>query len=227
MGENIGAAARAMLNFGLTDLRIVAPRDGWPNDVAGRMAAGAFDVITPKLYQTLPGALADCHYVFATTTRERGVVKPVFTGRGAGIEALTRTQQGQKIAFLFGRERTGLENDEIGLSHAIVTIPVNPEFYSLNLGQAVLLLSYEWLMAQDETPDKFLPTAASMPAEHEKLTIFLERLEADLEAGGFFKTLEQKPTMQRNIRALFTRADLTEQELRTLHGMIKALKNVQ
>ena len=224
MGENIGAAARAMLNFGLHDLRIVNPRDGWPNQAAIDMAAGALEIMpAPPVFTTLAEALADCHFVYGTTVRKRGMVKPVFTARGAVADAHERTVQKQKTAFVFGPERTGLDNDEIALCHAIVTVPVNPDFSSLNLAQSVLLVAYEWLSLQDSTPDKMIDAGDRFPVTHEKLEEFLTRLEAALDTGGFFRAGDLKPTMLRNIRSMFTRADLTDQEVRTLHGMVSAL----
>ena len=224
MGENIGAAARAMLNFGLSDLRIVNPRDGWPNQAAIDMAAGALDdPSTTTLYNSLPDALADCHYAYATTARHRDMVKPVFTARGAAQDGVKRAAEGQKTAFVFGRERTGLENDEVSLCHAVITIPVNPDFSSINLGQAALLLSYEWLMAGDATPDKVFDPGDSFPVEHAKLDEFLSRLENELDEGGFFRSAGLKPTMIRNIRGMFMRGDITDQEVRTLHGVVTTL----
>jgi tRNA/rRNA methyltransferase len=224
MGENIGAAARGMLNFGLTDLRLVAPRDGWPNEFAVNVAAGAFAQMAPvQVFETLAAALADCHYACATTARRRDMIKPVTDAASLAEETLARTQTGQKTAFVFGPERTGLENDEIALCHSILTLPANPAFSSLNLGQCVLLVVYEWFRQQQAAPGKILEIGEGIPAPHEKLEEFLQRLEEELETGQFFRARDLKPTMTRNIRNMFTRSDLTDQEVRTLHGMLSAL----
>lgn len=224
MGENIGAAARAMLNCGLSTLRIVNPRDGWPNERADAMAAGALERMPPVgVYDSTAAALADCHYVVATTARARDMVKPVMTARAAGVELARRAAAGERTAILFGAERTGLDNDDAALAHALVTIPLNPAFSSLNLGQAVLLLSYEWAQALDDTPPVQHPTGDSTPVPHDKLVELMQRLEHELETHGFFRSAEQKPAMVQNLRALLTRAQMTEQEARTFHGIISAL----
>ncbi len=231
MGENIGAAARAMLNCGIEDLRIVAPRDGWPNEKANIMSSGAFDKMPPvQVYNTTAEALADCHYTYATTARERDMVKPVLTAREAAIDARTRESQGQKIAYLFGGERAGLDNEDIALAHAIITIPVNPDFSSLNLGQGVLLCAYEWFQ-QDAI--KGLPRTATtelgadakqeLPAPHAELDNLYNRLEEELRAGGFFRTQEMQPTVMRNLKNMLARAEMTSQEVNTFHGMITVL----
>lgn len=224
MGENIGAAARAMYNFGLTDLRLVAPRDGWPSEKAVTMSAGALDSMPPvQVFENLPSAMADLHFVLGTTARPRYMVKPAFTPEQAVAEGLKRKQSGQNIGILFGAERTGLLNDEITACHGIVTIPTNPEFSSLNLGQSVLLLAYEWMR---QNPQDFSPLVNESvpPATHKDLEVFLTRLEQELEDARFFRTEKLLPIMKRNIRNIFTRADITDQELRTLHGIISALK---
>lgn len=221
MGENIGAAARGMLNFGLSDLRIVAPRDGWPNQAAIDMSSGALDKITPRIFNSLQEAVADLHFVIATTARPRDMVKPVFTPAGAIAE--TNTRHDQKTGFVFGPERAGLTNDDVALCHAILTIPVNPDFWSLNLSSSVLLVAYEWLKSRDQTPELMTPTGNSEAVTHDALEAFLNRLESELQSGGFFKSPDLKPTMVRNIRSMFTRGNLTDQEVRTFHGMITAL----
>lgn len=223
MGENIGAAARAMHNFGLSDLRIVAPRDGWPNQAAIQNAAGALDKFSPTVFETLPEALTDLHYVLATTARPRDMVKPVFTPEAAVTESRTRHTEGQKIGFLFGRERTGLENADLSHCHGIITIPTNPDFSSLNLGQSVLLMGYEWLKAEDQTPARDMSPGDSFPVTQDKLDEFLNRLIQELDNGAFFRAEGLRPTTERNIRNMFTRSDLTDQEVRTLQGMISAL----
>lgn len=221
LGENIGAAARAMMNCGLSALRLVTPRDGWPNPAAESMSAGALAKMPPvEVFGSTAAAVADCHFVVATTARTRDMLKPIFTPRTATQELARRAAEGQKTAILFGPERAGLENDDVVLSHGIVTIPLNPQFSSLNLGQAVLLLAYEWSQksftlepAQPESP----------PVTHAKLLELFERLETELEAHHFFRTDGQKPVMIRNLRNMLSRANMTEQEARTFHGIITAL----
>lgn len=224
MGENIGAAARAMLNCGLTALRLVRPRDGWPNPAADAMSAGALGVMPPvQVYDTAAEAVADCNFVLATTARSRDMVKPVFTARSGIAELCQREDAGQRAALLFGAERTGLTNDDVALAHALVTIPLNPAFSSLNLGQAVLLLAYEWRQYRDATPARAVPAGDSTPVPHGKLHELFERLEQELETHHFFRNPDQRPVMVRNLRNLLTRADMTEQEARTFHGIISAL----
>ncbi len=224
MGENIGAAARAMLNFGLSDLRVVAPRDGWPNQRAIDMAAGAFDHIPdPAIFDTLQDAIADLQCVYATTARPRDMIKPVLTPAAAAQDAQKRHIDGQKTGFVFGAERTGLTNDETALCTAIIQIPTNPDFSSLNLAQAVLLVAHRIFEAQDDTADYVLNHGDSQPASHGVYENFFARLEEELEDGRFFTAKDLKPTMLRNIRNMFTRADLSEQEINTLHGIISAL----
>lgn len=222
MGENIGAAARAMLNCGLRELRLVNPRDGWPNPAAEAMSSGALAKMPPvPVFESAKAAVADCHYVLATTARPRDMVKPVFTPREAVAELAGRAAAGQKTAILFGPERAGLENDDVALAHGIITIPLNPEFSSLNLGQAVLLTSYEWSQTQYAASDR--KENEDLPAPHEKFVELCERLEGELESGHFFRTDGQRPVMIRNLRNMLSRAEMTEQEVRTFHGMITAL----
>lgn len=224
MGENIGAAARAMLNAALVDLRLVRPRDGWPNKKAADMAVGALDRMPPvEVFDTVQAAVAGCHYVLATTARPRDMVKPVFTPKAAAAELRHRAQAGQRTAILFGAERSGLTNDDVALANGVITIPLNPAFSSLNLGQAVLLMAYEWFQLQDGTPPRELPVGGSSPIPHEKLEELFVRLESELEAGNFFRNPDQRPTMVRNLRNLLGRAEMTEQEARTFHGVISAL----
>lgn len=220
MGENIGAAARAMMNFNLSDLRLVAPRDGWPNPRAIDMASGALDIMPePQIFETLHEALADCQYALATTARRRDMVKPVFTPQGA----MPELHKHSKTALVFGPERTGLENDDLALCNGFITVPTNPDFASINLGQSVLLLAYEWMRSIDGTPDQELPTGNSAPASHQELEDFFTRLEKELEAGHFFRDEGLRPTMVRNIRSSLIRATPTEQEVRTWHGIISSL----
>lgn len=224
MGENIGAAARAMHNFGLDELRLVNPRDGWPSASAITMDAGALERMQPvRVFSTLAESIADLHYVVATTARPRDMVKPVFTPRAAASEIVTRTVSNQKTGIVFGAERMGLINDDIALCHAIATIPCNPAFSSFNLAQAVLLMAYEWMAQNDQTPGRVLDAGDSFPATQDKCEEFLSRLESELEQRGFFRTEEIRPAMKRNIRNLFIRAGITDQEVRTLHGIISSL----
>ncbi len=231
MGENIGAAARAMLNCGIDEMRIVNPRDGWPNEKANIMSSGAFDIMPPvRVYDTTAEALADCHYTYATTARIRDMVKPVFTAKEAAIDARAREEKGQRVAYLFGAERAGLSNEDVALSHAIITIPVNPEFSSLNLGQGVLLCAYEWFQC---TAIKGVPrtstteqvAATELPASHDDLNNLYRRLEEELHKGGFFRTQELQPTVMRNLKNMLARTGMTTQEVNTFHGMITALIN--
>lgn len=217
MGENIGAAARAMFNFGLTDLRLVSPRDGWPNVEAECNASGALEenCVSVQVFENLEDAISDLHFVLATTARSRDLVKTVYTPSSAAREF---RGNGLKSAIVFGEERAGLTNDHITLCNGIITIPTNPDFSSLNLGQSVLLACWEWFNAEEQAA----PQNENVPAEKEKLTEFLNRLENELDAADFFKSEGLKPTMIRNIRSIFTRNDLTDQEVRTLHGILSA-----
>lgn len=223
MGENIGAAARAMFNFNLRDLRLVAPRDGWPNEDAQRNGAGALENMQISIFDTLEEAIADLHFTLATTARPRDMTKCVYTPRGA-VEAMqTRSGSGAKCGLVFGGERAGLYNEHIALCNGIITIPTNPDFSSLNLGQSVLLLCWEWLSAQDNSPAAILQTGDSFPAQQAAMEELFQRLELELEHGGFFKAPDLKPVILRNIRNMFLRAEMSDQELRTFHGIISAL----
>jgi tRNA/rRNA methyltransferase len=224
MGENIGAAARAMLNCGLAHMLLVNPRDGWPNERAQAMSSGALELMPPvEVFDTLPAATSDHHYIYATTARPRDLVKPVFTPRAAAADMRERIAAGQKVAILFGAERAGLSNDEVAQANAIITIPLNPGFSSLNLGQSVLLVAYEWSQMLFEAPEKDLPTGKSRPATAEEFENFFTRLENELSNRGFFRVDEMKETIARNIRSLFVRAEATDQEIKTLHGIISVL----
>ena len=235
LGENIGTAARAMANFGLHELRIVDPRDGWPNEKALTASSGANWIIEGAgVFADLPSALADINYVMATTARPRGMIKEVITPEQAGEGMRARVGRGEKVALLFGRERWGLNNDEVSLADVIVTAPVNPAFASINIAQAVLLMGYEWFKDQAEslgqqTPElpalegPGLQTPDTRPATKEEFYGFLDHLERELDAAGFFKTEDKKPGMMRNIRNLYARAELTEQEVRSLRGMVASL----
>lgn len=231
MGENIGACARAMLNCGLEDLRIVNPRDGWPSERANAMSSGALDLMPPvQVFTSTADALVDCHYVYATTARERDMVKPVLTAKEAASDCHTRDAQGQKIAYLFGGERAGLSNEDVALSHAIITIPVNPDFSSLNLAQGVLLCAYEWFqihatkgLPRTSTTELGANSRIELPAPHSDLNNLYNRLEEELRIGGFFRTQEMQPTVMRNLKNMLSRAQMTAQEINTFHGMITTL----
>ncbi len=223
LAENIGMVARAMANFSLSELRIVAPRDGWPRKGAHSAASGAVHVLEgARLYDTVREAIADLSFVFATTARERGQMKRVFGPDGAMAEAHRRGAEGQRIGILFGRERTGLENDEVSLADAIITFPVDRQFSSLNLAQAVLLVSYEWYKLASGGALPFSGERLSPPAPREMVTSFFDYLEAELDAVNFYPE-DKKPTMTRNMRDIFHRLEMTEQDVRTLRGAIRAL----
>lgn len=225
LGENIGAAARAMLNCGLTRLRLVRPRDGWPNPKALAAASGADTVIDEaELFDSASAAIADLNFVIATTARQRDMVKLILTPEEAARELHARAAAGQAAGILFGPERMGLLNDDIPLADAVVTIPVNPEFASLNLAQAVLLLGYCWRCAGQETMPRRLESGGSPPATKAELDNLFHRLEEALDEGGFYTSEEQRPSMVRNMRNLLQRAQMTEQEVRTFHGVIVALR---
>lgn len=220
MGENIGAAARAMLNCGIDRLRLVKPRDGWPSERAEAMSSGALEKMPPvEVYDTLAEAVADCHHVYATTARPRDMIKPVMTAREAAQDSRNRESNGQQIAFVFGPERAGLSNDDVALSHTIVTIPVNPDFWSLNLAQCVLLCAYEWFQADGKTN----PQSDEAPATMKNMTMLYERLETELQNHGFFRTQELRPNVMRNLQNMLARAEMTDQEVNTFHGIITAL----
>ncbi|TDI68424.1 MAG: RNA methyltransferase [Alphaproteobacteria bacterium] len=229
IGENIGTAARAMLNCGLVNLRLVNPREAWPNEKAVTSSSGAKVVLDgARLYETTNEAVADLHRLYAATARPRDMVKLVLSPRAAAAEIRAATGLGRKVGILFGAERSGLGNDDLTLADAIIEIPANPEFSSLNLAQAVLICAYEWRMAAlggpgpgPAAPRRGRPRAG--PASKDDMAGFYAHLEAELDRAGFFYPPEKRPRMARNIRNLFARADLTDQEVRTLRGMIAAL----
>ena len=224
LGENIGMVARAMLNCGLGDLRLVRPRDGWPNPAAEKAASGADQVLaTARLFYSTADAVADLRYLLATTARTRDLLKPVVTPRQAALEIKTAIGAGRGAGVLFGPERSGLTTDDVTLADAVVRVPLNPAFSSLNLAQAVLLLGYEWYQLGGGTPAREMPPGASDIATREKLFHFFARLEAALDDTGFMYPPEKRPAMVRNLRNLFTRIPLTDQEVRTLEGVLSAL----
>lgn len=224
LGENIGAAARAMANFGLSDLRLVNPRDGWPNKKAVAMAVGAVGVLDgAKLFSSTQEAIGNLELVYATTARDRGTTKEVLTPAEAAKRLHRAAARGERAGILFGNERAGLDNDEISLCDAVITIPTS-DFTSLNLGQAVLLNVYEWFRAMDATPPARVEHGPvhRKPTREELFQLF-EHLERELEANGFLFPPEKHGTMVRAIRATVHRARLTYQEVQTLRGMIVAM----
>ncbi|MGB7256264.1 MAG: RNA methyltransferase, partial [Xanthobacteraceae bacterium] len=223
LGENIGAAARAMANFGLSRLRIVKPRQAWPNDKARIMAAGADRILDEaELFDTLEAAIADCSFVFATTARAHDQAKRVIGPAEAAVEMAPRVDAGETVAIVFGRERNGLENDEVALADCIVTLPVNPAFASLNLAQAVVIVAYEWFkLAGSGLP--FAMPQKSRSAPKQQLVAFFASLERELEKVEFFRPLDKRETMQINLRNIFTRMQPTQQDVQTLHGVIMAI----
>src|SRR6516225_8272102 len=223
LGENIGTAARAMLNCGLDDLRLVCPRDGWPSEKAIAAASGADIVLDrARLYLDVPAAIADLVHVFAATARDRGMVRREVTPRHAATEMRRWLGAGEPCGVLIGPERTGLVNDDVALADAMLTVPLNPAFSSLNLAQAVLIVGYEWFISGAEKPPEILRRGGSRPATKEELLNFFDHLEEELEESGFLRNRESRGHMVRNLRSLFQRAQCTEQELRTLHGVVTA-----
>ncbi|HZW72818.1 MAG TPA: RNA methyltransferase, partial [Caldimonas sp.] len=224
LGQNIGTAARAMANFGLTRLRLVKPRDGWPDIQAVRAASGADAVLDgTQLFETLQAAIADCQFVLATTARAHDQAKPVMSPEAAAREIAPRVAAGETVAVVFGRERWGLENDEVGLADRIVTYPVNPAFASLNLAQAVLVIAYEYFKLASRNALPFAMPQRSPPAGKEQLFAFFADLEAELEKVEFFRPPEKRPTMSINLRNIFSRMQPTSQDIQTLHGVIMAI----
>ena len=224
LSENIGTAARAMLNCGLTDLRLVAPRPDWLQDRAFAAASGADKVLlAAKVFDTTALAIADCQRVWASTARDRYMVKPVEAPRLAAQSMRTAIGEGQNVAILFGPERTGLSNDDVVLADTVVSVPLNPDYSSLNLAQCVLLISYEWYQATADAPIAAMTKGAKDLASKEKLVSFFEHLERELDACGFLRLESKRAVMVRNIRNMFQRANLTGQEVQTLHGIVHEL----
>jgi len=224
LGENIGATARAMANFGLSRLRLVAPRQPWPNDKARMMAAGADAILdSAELYDSLSAAIADCTFVLAATARAHDQAKPVVGAAEATALLAPRVASGETVAVVFGRERNGLENDEIALADYILTLPVNPAFASLNLGQAVVIVGYEWFKAATGGALPFAMPQKSAAAPKEQLLSFFASLERELEKVEFFRPPDKRDTMQINLRNIFTRMAPTRQDIQTLHGVLTAI----
>lgn len=222
LGENIGSAARSMLNFGLTDLRLVAPRDGWPNPAAVTLAAGAFSVIdNARIFETTEEAVADLNYLLSATARRRDIELPVQGVDGIGARLRSMEASGTRTGILFGPEKSGLTNADVALSDAILTYPVNPAFQSLNLAQAVNVFAFLYASGEG-VPDTF-EDALSDVAPRDDLVRLFDHLEAELENAGFFFPASKMELMRHNIRAPLTRARMTEQEVRTFRGIVKAL----
>ncbi|MDC7684882.1 RNA methyltransferase [Asticcacaulis sp. BYS171W] len=224
MAENIGSVARVMANFGLRELRIVNPRDGWPQERAWAMSSGAhWPLDNATIYETVAEAIADLNMVYATTARPRETHLPIRTPRQCADDSYDNAQKGLKTGLLFGAERAGLETFDIALCQSIVTIPVDPAFQSLNLSQAVNIVLYEWRLKIMDAPKAAFTQNFDKPAELDKLHGLYEHLERELDAAGFFFPPEKKESMQRNLRVALNRAHLTEQEVRTWRGVVTAL----
>ncbi|HJU77722.1 MAG TPA: RNA methyltransferase [Sphingomicrobium sp.] len=219
LGENIGKAARAMLNFGLTEMRLVEPRDGWPNPEAGPAASGADSVLQDaRVYDTVQDAIADCQAVFASTVRRRDLVMPVV---GPEEMADRISASAERSAILFGPERSGLETEEVALAHAIVTVPINPQFASLNLAQAVILLAYEW----SKRSKLAIPPAKDLEprAPHGELEGLIAQLEDELEAKGYFHPPSRAQATRNTLRTIFTKTGWSSREVKAVRGVIRAL----
>ena len=223
MGENIGAAARAMWNFGLDRMRIVDPRDGWPNQKAVAMASGAGRLLDEaQLFEDTPSAIGDCDYVYATTARPRDLTKPVLTPEAAMKDARERIAAGGKVAVMFGPERAGMENDDIARANAIISVPVNPDFASLNLAQCVLLTGYEW--RRETVPTETVTmSAAGDCAEQIEIEKLSEHYEQRLEDAGFFFPEHKAASMKVNLRNLWSRMPLTRADVQMLHGVMRQM----
>ncbi|MDZ4093518.1 MAG: RNA methyltransferase [Paracoccaceae bacterium] len=224
MGENIGASARAMLNFGLERLRIVAPRDGWPNPRAVALASGAgrlLDHVGP--FDDVAAAIADCDYVFATTARGRGLTKPIMTPERAMEHARALSAAGKRVGVLFGPERAGLENEDVVLANAIITVPVNPDFASLNLGQCVLLTAYEWRRQTVAVPPEVMELARTDFASGIEVQKLGDHFEDRLTGAGFFHPPAKVPGMKASLRNMWSRLNLTRADVQTLHGVLRQI----
>lgn len=225
LGENIGFAARAMRNFGLDDLRLVRPRDGWPNAKAITAASGADPVLdAARVFETTAAAITDLHRLYAATTRARDMEKPSVNAEQAGQE-MRALGDDAHVGVLFGAERAGLHNDDVVLADSILTVPLNPAFASLSLPQAVLLVGYEWFRAGPPPPAKTVAVGAggAPPATKAQMTNLFAHLEAELDASGFLHHAEMRPSTVRNLRNMLGRAGLTQKEVSTLRGVIRAL----
>jgi TrmH family RNA methyltransferase len=226
LAENIGAVARAMGNGGLFHLRLVAPRDGWPQERAWRTGAGAHRILeAAEVFASVPEAVADLHRVFATCPRPRHIIKPVLTARGGATEVHAVGARGLRAGLLFGPERAGLDNDDIAQADTLIRYDLNPDFMSLNLAQAVMIFGYEWWLARDVSapPPRSFQTHKTTIATKAELDNFMDHLIRACDAAGFLKNEQKRPGMVRNLRHLFQRGEVTKQELNTLHGIITDL----
>lgn len=224
MGENIGAAARAMLNFGLDHMRIVAPRDGWPNPAAKAMASGAGRVLDgARICDSVASALGDFHFTFATTARSRDLNKPVYSPEEAMRTTTAKIGEGQRVAILFGPERAGLENEDLAQANAIITVPVNPEYPSLNLAQCVLLLGYEWRRQTTEVTPLEQVMAGALPATLKDVEHLAAHYEEELDRAGFFFPPHKVEAMKTSLRNMWSRLPLTDKDVRALHGALRQL----
>lgn len=224
MGENIGAAARAMWNFGLDRMRVVAPRDAWPNPRAAAMASGAGRLLDEaRIVPATAEAVADCAFVFATTARTRDLHKPVFSPERAMALAAARIGAGERVAVLFGPERAGLENDDIARANALINVPVNPDFASLNLAQCVLLTAYEWQRAAGDVIHERTGAARADPAVQVEVEALAAHYEARLDEAGFFFPAHKAAPMKLNLRNLWSRMPLTRADVQMLHGVLRQM----
>lgn len=225
LAENIGAVARAMGNGRLFHLRLVAPRDGWPQERAWRMASGANRILeSATVHETVADAVADLHRVFATCPRPRHIIKPVLTARGAAVELHAIGARNMKAGILFGPERAGLDNDDIACADSLIRYDLNPGFMSLNIAQAVMIMSYEWYVARDvDAAVKNLQTNETEIATKAELENFMAHLVRACDNAGFLKNSQKRPGMIRNLRHFFQRGEVTSQELNTLHGVLADL----
>jgi tRNA/rRNA methyltransferase len=224
LGENIGMAARAMGNFALSRLRIVNPRDGWPNVAAQRAAAGADQILeNAELFDTVEQAVADLTLLFATTARAHDQAKPVVAPADAAVEIAAHVADRGGVGIMFGRERYGLQNEEVALANRIITFPVNPGFASLNLAQAVLLIGYEWFKLSTGGALPFAMPEHSEPASQHQMQAFFDNLIRELDKVEFLRPAEKRETMLVNLRNIFTRMDPTKQDMHTLHGVVMAI----
>lgn len=228
LGQNIGAVARIMLNFGCNALRVVSPRDGWPNHDATVNASGADEVLEKALiFNCVEDAISDLQMVYATTPRNHDMIKMIESPEGSAKRLAPQIQNGVRVGILFGCERAGLNNDDVALCEGIITIPTNPDFSSLNLSHAVSVVCYAFMTALDQPEMQRFRTGKTSVADQAELISFYGFLETSLQASGFLRHKKKRPVMVRNIRNIFNRMNLTKQEIQTLRGIFKSLRNDQ